>query len=281
MLSATTRADPAPAPASGDLRPPSERFSDLQKAEEPSFRRHVIPMLARAGCSGRECHGSFQGRGGFQLSLFGSDWDHDHVQITQTKGGADLIRVDPKEPEQSLILLKPTVQVEHKGKERFKKDSWEYNLLLKWIRGGAKNDADHTGELAEPGSLAVGTAVQPRRAKPSNCACWRDWKDGVVEDVTQITRFKTNDETVATVSDTGLVTCTGKGDSHVVASYDSAVQPVPVLLPVSDLAGAKLPAGGDPHGGWTNWSSTSCARSASCRPSFAPTPSSCAASAWT
>ena len=67
------------------------------------------------------------------------------------------------------------------------------------------------------------------------------WKDGTVEDVTQITRFKTNDETVATVSDTGLVSCTGKGDSHVVASYDNGVLPIPVMLPVSDFAGAKFP----------------------------------------
>jgi hypothetical protein len=222
------------------LRPPSERFGDLDRAEGPSFRRHVIPMLARAGCSSRECHGSFQGRGGFQLSLFGSDWDHDHVQITQTKGGADLIRVDPKDPEQSLILLKPTAQIDHKGKERIKKGSWEYNLLLKWLRDGAKNDADRTGELqnleVSPRELVfthAGENVQLR--------VLAHWLDGTIEDVTQITRFKTNDETVATVSDTGLVSCVGKGDSHIVASYDNGVLPIPVMLPVSDSVGPSFP----------------------------------------
>src|SRR5665213_3634588 len=84
---------------SQDLQTPSQRFSNLQRAEDPSFRKHVIPLLARLGCSARECHGSFQGRGGFQLSLFGSEWTDDFVQLTQKKGGEDEIRVNLKEPE--------------------------------------------------------------------------------------------------------------------------------------------------------------------------------------
>src|ERR1700683_5496702 len=72
---------------SKDLPTPSQRFADAQKAQDPSYRRHVIPLLARAVCSARECHGSFQGRGGFQLSLFGSEWEADLVQLTQKKGG--------------------------------------------------------------------------------------------------------------------------------------------------------------------------------------------------
>ena len=39
----------------------------------PGFTRHVQPLLAKTGCSGRACHGSFQGQNGFRLSLFGSD----------------------------------------------------------------------------------------------------------------------------------------------------------------------------------------------------------------
>ena len=63
---------------------------------EPSFRRHVIPLLGRAGCSARECHGSFSGQGGFQLSLFGYDFDADHKELTQdTDGGEGEARVNP------------------------------------------------------------------------------------------------------------------------------------------------------------------------------------------
>lgn len=222
-----------------DLRTPSQRF-DFQKAEDPSFRRLVIPMFARVGCSARECHGSFQGRGGFQLSLFGSEWDADYLQITQKKGGEDEVRINPSDPEKSLILLKPTLQVHHKGKERFKKDSWQYNAILKWIQNGAKNDADQTGELqrlevtpAEIVFASAGQSVQLRVVA--------HWNDGTVQDVTEITRFKTNDETVASVNESGLVTATGKGDSHVIASYDNGVLPVPVMLPVATLAPGAFP----------------------------------------
>ena len=61
---------------------PSQRFAHLSTPDEPSFRRHIIPMFSRLGCSGRECHGSLSGLGGFQLSLFGYDFDHDHKEIT-------------------------------------------------------------------------------------------------------------------------------------------------------------------------------------------------------
>jgi hypothetical protein len=235
------RADQAAASPANDLRTPSSRYADLQKAEDPSFRKHVVPLLARVGCSSRECHGSFQGRGGFQLSLFGSEWDRDYVALTKTKGDEDETHIDPASPEKSLILLKPTMQVKHKGKERFKKDGWEYNLLLKWIQGGAKNDADKTGELAKlevtPSELVFGKQGQAVQLK-----VLAHWADGSVEDVTELTRFKTNDETVASVSDNGLVASTGKGDSHIVASYDNGVLPIPVMLAVSEFNGSKFPA---------------------------------------
>src|SRR5688572_15333623 len=60
------------------LRTPSQRFGEAAGAEVPSFRRHVLPLAGRTGCSARECHGSFSGQGGFTLSLFGYDFENDH-----------------------------------------------------------------------------------------------------------------------------------------------------------------------------------------------------------
>ena len=39
----------------------------------PGFQKHVVPLLGKLGCSSAKCHGSFQGQGGFRLSLFGFD----------------------------------------------------------------------------------------------------------------------------------------------------------------------------------------------------------------
>src|SRR5665213_1053002 len=224
-----------------NLPTPSQKFGDLQKAQDPSFRRQVIPLLARAGCSARECHGSFQGRGGFQLSLFGSEWEQDFIQLTQKKGGEDEIRVNLKDPAQSLILLKPTLQMKHKGKLRFKKDSWQYNMLLKWIQGGIKDDSAATGELKRL-EVSLSDLFFAKSGAAIHLRVLALLIVGTVEDVTEITRFKTNDETVASVADTGLVACTGKGDTHIVASYDNGVVPIPVMLPVSQFAGSHFPS---------------------------------------
>ena len=126
------------------LLTPSQRFGDEANGEVASFRKHVIPLLGVRGCNRRECHGSFSGKGGFQLSLFGYEFDKDHEEIVRDE---DEIRVNRDLPENSLILMKPTMQEKHKGKLRFEKDSWEYRLLLSWIKDGAKNDSKLTPEF--------------------------------------------------------------------------------------------------------------------------------------
>ncbi|MDE2680170.1 MAG: hypothetical protein OSB29_02250, partial [Verrucomicrobiota bacterium] len=105
-----------PAMAKEKLPTAEQRFGGgIEDAEDPSFRRHVVPLASKLGCSGRECHGSFQGRGGFQLSLFGYDFEKDHTAITNdTK---DDIRVDMENPVKSLFIQKPLKQVKHKGGE--------------------------------------------------------------------------------------------------------------------------------------------------------------------
>lgn len=236
-----TPAFTASAPSLKKLPPASERWIDVSKAEEPSFRRHVIPLFSRSGCSGRECHGSFAGQGGFQLSLFGYDFEKDHQEITQdADGGEAEVRVNREKPEESLILLKATAQTKHKGKERFPKGSWEYNLVLQWIKNGAKLDVEQTGEFShlevQPAEIVFRKAGEYEQLR-----VLAHWKDGTVEDITQLTRFRSNDDSVATVSDTGRISCAGPGDTHVVAFYDNGVVPVPVMLPVSDKVGSRYP----------------------------------------
>src|SRR5436190_2300374 len=226
--------------AGGAAIPPvhSQRFAHLPTPDEPSFRRHIIPMFSRLGCSGRECHGSFSGQGGFQLSLFGYDFDHDHKEITNDT--EDGVRIDKEHPEKRLVLLKPTMQKRHKGKERFKLGSWEYNLVLKWIQDGATNDAAKTGEFDRL-EVFPQEIVFKAPGETAQLRVLAHWKDGTVEDVTELTRFRSNDESVADVSDIGLVKAKEKGDTHIVAFYDNGVLPVPVILPVSDKNGPNYP----------------------------------------
>src|SRR6478735_5167367 len=94
----------SPSAAAEVIPPVNERFKKDTAEETPNFQRHVIPLMGRLGCNGRACHGSFQGQGGFRLSLFGYDFKADHDAVL---GGMEP-RVNAKSPTDSLILRKPT-----------------------------------------------------------------------------------------------------------------------------------------------------------------------------
>src|SRR5437870_8681871 len=88
-------------------------------ATEPLFARHVVAVLDRLGCNSGACHGSFRGQNGFRLSLFGGDPAMDYEFIARDAFGRRLNRVAP---ERSLLLLKPSLQVPHRGGLRLPKD---------------------------------------------------------------------------------------------------------------------------------------------------------------
>src|SRR5436190_10896395 len=146
--------------AGEDLAPVSARFAAAEAKEVPSFQRHVVPLLGRLGCNGRACHGSFQGQGGFRLSLFGYDFKADNQVLLDD----DSPRVDVKSPAESLILAKPVDAENHDGGKRFDKEGWEYRVLLRWIEGGAKFDPASIERLARleitPAEIAFQAAGQ-------------------------------------------------------------------------------------------------------------------------
>lgn len=236
ILAALMAAGP-PALASEASRPASERFQAADVKEAPDFQRHLLPLLGRLGCNGRTCHGSFQGQGGFRLSLFGYDFKADHQALL---GSSRRPRAATKNPADSLILYKPTHADEHGGGERMKVGTWQYHLLRRWIESGAQG-------------LKEGYATLRRlEARPPEVVFSKDnervalrilahWSDGSSEDVTPLCRYQTNDEAVVEVDVEGIVTSKGRGDTHVVAYYDSGVAVAPILRPVSKQVGADYP----------------------------------------
>src|SRR5437868_5449268 len=79
------------------------------------FERHVVGLLGKSGCSAGACHGSFAGKGGLRLSLFGYEPQMDYRALTRGGGGR---RINVTEPDESLMLLKATGQVAHGGGAR-------------------------------------------------------------------------------------------------------------------------------------------------------------------
>ncbi|MBI1312330.1 DUF1553 domain-containing protein [bacterium] len=239
----STQPDNAGASLAGSVQPKPPRGADSDATEAfvaddstPDFQKHVLPLFGRLGCNGRTCHGSFQGKGGFSLSMFGYDFAADLEALT----GGDEPRVNKVEPEKSLILNKPTSDENHGGGQRFERGGWEYHLLRRWIAAGAK------GVDGSPRKL-IRFEVSPREiqfkaaGETVRLRCVAEWEDGSVEDVTRLTRFQSNDDAVAEVSTDGVVTNAGTGDTHIVAFYDNGIFAAPVLRPVSDRIGEKYP----------------------------------------
>jgi hypothetical protein len=211
----------------------SQRYASAEAGgETPDFQKHVIPLLGKLGCNGRSCHGSFQGRGGFRMSLFGYDFGLDHDELYG--------RLDPETPPESLILAKPLMQIQHEGGQRLKEGSWEHHVILRWIQSGAPARVEEPPTLTKlevtPSEILFSADGQQQQLKAVAV-----WTDGTREDVTALTRFQTNDDQIADITDDGLVMAGGSGDTHVVASYDNAVVPVPVIRPVSENFGDKYP----------------------------------------
>ena len=218
----------------GDItQPASQRFSTKAGDAQPDFRRHVVPLLGKLGCNGRACHGSFQGQGGFRLSLFGYDFKMDHEGLVD--------RVDTDAPADSYALQKATLQEPHRGGKRTDKGSWEYNVLLKWIEQGAATVDLKTSPRFERLEVTPNEVRLTADSTPVQLKVVAVWSDGSQEDVTCLSRFQTNDDSVAQVSKDGLVTGLQPGDTHVVAFYDNGVQPIPVLRPFSAEAVANYP----------------------------------------
>jgi len=216
------------------LAPALTRFTTTD--EVPDFQRHVIPLLGRLGCNGRTCHGSFQGKGGFSLSMFGYDFDADLKALA----GSETPRVNVKSPAESLILNKPTSEDDHGGGQRFKTGEWEYRLLERWIANGAQGVEQQPRKMArfvvEPAEIQftkTGETVQLQ--------CVAIWEDGTREDVTCLTRFSSNDDAVAEITSDGLITCKAPGDTYLISSYDNGIFSTQALLPVSDRTGDRFP----------------------------------------
>lgn len=224
--------------APGVIKRADQRFANAATKEVPSFQRHVLPLMGRLGCNGRACHGSFQGQGGFRLSLFGYDFKMDYDALTKSEEP----RVDLKKPRESLMLTKPTSNDdEHGGGKRMDVDSWQYRVLLRWVEAGAPPTKEGDAEFVrlEVSPLEV---VFKKQGEKARLRVLSHWSDGSVEDVTPLCRFTTNDEAVAKVDLSGEITVVGTGDTHIVAFYDNGVVPVSALLPVTDKAGPKYPS---------------------------------------
>ena len=201
-------------------------FTSAVRAQTPSFVNDVEPILTRFGCNQGACHGKAAGQNGFRLSLraYAPDWDY--FWITREADGR---RIQRGMPEASLLLQKPAGEVPHEGGKLLQPDSPEYRTLLAWIRAGApgiqKDEPTVRRVELVPGNLLM----KPNQEQQLTMRA--EFTDGVTKDVTRVTQFVANDQSVATVTSAGLVTMLRPGETAIRATYQGQIAVITVTCP--------------------------------------------------
>ena len=203
-------------------------------AAEVSFRNDVMAVLSKSGCNLGTCHGNARGKGGFQLSLRGQDPAADFAVLTHELFGR---RTNPNRPDQSLLLLKPSMQIAHEGGKRLVIDSPEYQVLREWIAAGMPNDRPdartlkHLRVTPEEAFLAASSPEKLPAAKPADRAGttpnpgWQqqitaraEFSDGSVRDVSALAVYELS-QPIAEVSHDGFVSGQSVGETTIIVRY--------------------------------------------------------------
>lgn len=207
----------------------------VQGKTDWEFDNHIQPILSRNGCNMGACHGSLAGKGGFRLSLRGYDSQNDHFNIVKQDNAR---RVELAQPDSSLILLKPTGKVEHKGGVRLNADSTDYRILLDWIDSGAQEVRPQDPKLVSIRLLPDAVAFKP--GDRDQLTVVAQYSNGRSEDVTRWAKFSSSDESVALVDAQGRVQVVGHGEGTIVAWFSSRIASARIRVPFENQTGSAL-----------------------------------------
>ncbi len=180
--------------------------------EQVSFRYGALAALSKNGCNSGGCHGAPSGKGGFALSMVAFDPESDKVALTRDFRNR---RINLPEPETSLLLRKPLMEVAHRGGTRLRRDDEAYRLLLEWISQGCRFDEPNAPHL-------TGIEVEPARKRtlhwPAHTQQLRvtaKFSDGSERDITRLAMYSSSEEAQATVDGAGFVVGAGRGQAAI------------------------------------------------------------------
>ncbi len=200
------------------------RVEESSRETPISFERSIAPILTKKGCNGSSCHGGVKGRGGFKLSLNSLNPREDHkwivrggvFQVLTTESDPEVPRVNLAEPQQSLLLKKPTMSVPHQGGRRIGRNSEDYTSILNWIEKGAPY-APEDGSPSDPierVDVFPGEVVLDEEGVQQLVVSAR-LSSGRLRDISDEVRYESQDPHVVMVDEDGLVMTVGPGETNV------------------------------------------------------------------
>ncbi len=196
------------------------------------FENDLIPIFTKHGCNSGACHGAAVGRGGFKLSLYGSDPAADYKAVALELEGR---RVNLADPALSLLLLKPTEAISHGGGYVLEDGHADRQTLLKWIAQGAVKATHKRLERVE---VSPTEYVAARMEEPLSLTAVAHYADGSQRDVTATTVFIAEDNSAVEIDpETARVKFLRPGRHIVIARYLSEVLPIELIVPLGEASG--------------------------------------------
>ena len=203
--------------------------------KQVNFSNSIVPLFTKHGCNGGGCHGKSGGQNGFKLSLLGFEPPEDYEYLLREARGR---RIFPAAPERSLLLLKASGQLPHGGGSRIDAGSFDYKMIVKWMRQGMPY-----GKPTDPKLDAIEVHPAERVMKPGakqQLVVLARMTDGSVDDITHSAVYEANDREFAEADNTGLVTAGNHpGEIAVMIRYQDKASvfraSVPLGAPVDSL----------------------------------------------
>jgi hypothetical protein len=159
----------------------------------------------------------------------------DYMELVKDSRGR---RVFPALPEDSLLLQKATVRVQHEGGQRFEPDSESAKTIADWIRQGMPYETPNQPAL-------TGIEVTPaektyRKSEAGTLEGHGQIQRRLDRDVTALTDYISSEKAIATVDEDRVAckTTSESGETVIVARYMGMVAISRVAVPADKLSAA-------------------------------------------
>ena len=195
------------------------------------YMKQVRPILSKAGCNMGACHASQYGKGGFKLSVFGFEPSKDWTAMVRDQLQR---RVNFVQPDRSLLLLKPTMQIPHQGGLRLKKGSVDYQLLVAWLKSGAAKPDSKAPKVTDLQVTPTHRVIEVNGRQQLRVIATYD--DDTVRDVTALAQYDSMDEGLMAVDRQGQVTILGTGQAPIMVRFDGQATISTFVIPFGEKA---------------------------------------------
>ena len=202
-----------------------------ESSDHVDFENDLMPVFTKFGCNAGACHGAAAGRGDFKLSLFGGNPRADYEAIVRQLAGR---RINLMHPEESLVVLKPTAQISHGGRQVLNENGEGARLLRNWVQQGAQYETLRHLERVE---ISPQKHVITNLESPIQLQAKAHFSNSTTEDVTRWTVFTPEDTSAIEIdASTAAAKLHRRGRHIILARYLTEVVPIEFIAPLNEAS---------------------------------------------